>query len=80
LTAMKASTSVLNLMRAITGRQWRSRKRGVTWENFGKLNTSCAAAFWNALYGFDCGGRESSQERVAVVEVSHDELLDQDLC
>jgi len=35
-----------DLMQAITGSQWRSRKKGVTWENFGKLNTRRAAAFW----------------------------------
>jgi len=39
LTATKVSTSVMNLMLAITRSQWRSRKRGVTWEKFGKLNT-----------------------------------------
>jgi len=51
LTAMKASTSLLNLMRAITRSQWRLRKRGVTWGNFGKLNTRCAAAFWMRFKG-----------------------------
>jgi len=33
----------------------------------------------DALYTFDCRGRESSQERVAVVKASDDERLDQDL-
>jgi len=51
LTATKVSTSVLNLMRAITGRQWRSRKRGVTWGNFVKLNMRHAAAFWMRCKG-----------------------------
>jgi len=52
LTAMKVSTSVLNRMRSITGSQW---KREVTWENFGKLNTRRAAAFWMRCKGLiDC--------------------------
>uniref|UniRef100_A0A0E9TAB5 Uncharacterized protein n=1 Tax=Anguilla anguilla TaxID=7936 RepID=A0A0E9TAB5_ANGAN len=37
LAAWYASTKVLNLMRAITGSQWRSVSRGLTWECLGKL-------------------------------------------
>ena len=51
LTALWVSTIVLNLMQAATGSQGRSRKRGVTWENFGRLNTSRAAAFWMCCKG-----------------------------
>ena len=32
LTALQASTIVLNLMHATTGSQWRSWKREVTWD------------------------------------------------
>jgi len=70
LKALQASTNDLNLMRAITGSQWRSRKRGVTWEHFGNLNTRHAAMFWMSCKGLT----ESSQERIAVVKTS----LDQD--
>ena len=34
----------------------------------------------DALQRFDRGGRESSQERVAVVEAGDDKCLDQELC
>ena len=42
-------------------------------------NKSC---YWvlDALQRLDRGGRESSQERVAVVEAGDDECLDQELC
>ena len=64
LTALKASTIVLNWMRDATGSQWRSRrKEGVTWEDLGKLLM-----------------RHQSQEGVAVVQVGDDQRLDQDLC
>ena len=46
LTAMKASTIFLNRILAATGSQWRSRRRGVMWENLGRLKTRHAAAFW----------------------------------
>ena len=36
--------------------------------------------FWMRFKGLIAGGRESSQERVAVVEASDDERLDQHLC
>ena len=35
------------LSRLAQGGEPRSRKRGVTWENFGRLNASRAAAFWS---------------------------------
>ena len=37
LTALKASTIVLNWLQAATGSQWRSQSRGVTWESLGSL-------------------------------------------
>ncbi len=40
-----ASISVLSLMQAATGSQFRETKRGVTWALFGSLKTSRAAAF-----------------------------------
>jgi len=36
--------------------------------------------FWMCCKGLDCGGWESSQERVAGVEASDDERLGQDPC
>jgi len=45
--------------------------------------TKHTAAFWMRCKGLRAGagrGRESSQERFAVVEASDDERLDQDLC
>jgi len=36
----------LKRMRAATGNQWRERRSGVVWVNFGRLKTSRAAAFW----------------------------------
>ena len=33
LTALKASAIVLNQMRTATGSRWRSKLKGVTWEN-----------------------------------------------
>ena len=42
---------MLNLMQAATGSQLRLQKTGVTWENFGRLNTSRAAVFWICCKG-----------------------------
>ena len=39
LTALESRTIILNRMRAATGSQWRSRRRGVTLENLGILKT-----------------------------------------
>jgi len=72
---MKVSTSVLNA--TITGSQWRLRKRGVTWENFGKLNTRRAAAFWMRCKGLIV--EAGSPARRELQETSDDERLDQDL-
>jgi len=49
------------------------------WENFGKY--VCGALLHSGcVVRLDSGGMESSQEKVAVVETSDDERLDQDLC
>jgi len=50
---------------------------GVTWENFGKLNTRHAAVFWRKGLIVAAG---SPARRVAVVEASDGMRLDQDLC
>ena len=68
MTALYASTIILNLMRATTGSQWTSRKRGVTCE--------ARCRILDALQRFNRSGRESSQERFAVVEAGDDQLLD----
>lgn len=36
-------------MRAATGSQWRSWRRGITWENLGRLKTRRAAVFWYVI-------------------------------
>ena len=64
LTALKASVVVLNLMQTATGSQWRSRRRrGVTWENLGRLKTRRAAAFWICCSSFvaEAGGPAKSE-------------------
>ncbi len=40
MVVLYASISVLNLMRAATGRQCKETKRGVTWALLGSLKTS----------------------------------------
>ena len=54
LTAWYAST--LNLMRAITGSQWRSVSKGVVCVYLGTLNIRHATAFWISCRGLiaDC--------------------------
>jgi len=51
----------------------------LTWENFGKLNTRHAAAFWMRCKGL-IAEAGSPARRFAVVKMSVDERLDQDLC
>jgi len=63
-------------MRAITRSQWRSRKRGVTWDTKTQVEHQARCCVLDAFYGFYCRG----QERVALVEASDGEHLDQDLC
>ena len=46
MVALNASIRVLYSVRAMTRRQWREWRRGVTCENFGWLKTKWAAAFW----------------------------------
>lgn len=46
MAALQARTSVLGLIRAVTGSQCRELSKGGKWENFQRLNTSRAAAFW----------------------------------
>jgi len=75
---MKVSTSVLNLMFVINGSQWRSWKRGATWENLFKLNTRRAAVFWMRCKGLIV--EAGSPARRELQEASDDERLDQDLC
>ena len=36
-TALKASTIILNRTQAAPGSQWRSQRRGVTWENLSRF-------------------------------------------
>ncbi len=45
MVVLYASISVLKLMRAATGSQYKEMKRGVTWALLGLLKTSRAAAF-----------------------------------
>jgi len=51
-------------MREITGSQWRSRKRGVMWENFGKLNNRRAAAFWMRFKGLIVEARSPAKREL----------------
>lgn len=44
LSALKASISVLNVLRATTGEQWREASNGGCGRNLGRLNMSCADA------------------------------------
>ena len=67
LMALKASTIVLNWMRAATGSQWRSWRSRVTEENLGRLKTRHAAAFWICCNGLVAVAGSRSQEQVAVV-------------
>src|SRR4029434_1038082 len=52
VSALYASISDLNLIRAATGSQWSSTSSGVTCALFGWLNTRRAAAFWTICSGF----------------------------
>ena len=63
MTAWYASTNVLNLMRAITGSQWRSVSSGVVCVYLGALNIRHAAAFWISCSGLMAdAGRPGSRE------------------
>ena len=63
MTAWYASTDVLNLMRAITGNQWRSVSSGVVCVYLGMLNIRRAAAFWISCSGLMADvGRPASRE------------------
>ena len=63
LVALYASIRVLYSVRAVTGSQWRERRRGVTCENLGWLKTRRAAAFWIIWRGLSVhAGRPVSRE------------------
>ena len=46
---------------------------------FRQVEHEACCSILDTLQRFDCGGRESSQERIAVVEAGDDERLDQGL-
>ena len=63
LTALSASTNVLNLMRAITGSQWRSVSSRVVCVYLGALKIRRAAGFWISCSGLMAdAGRPASRE------------------
>ena len=63
LIAWYASTNVLNLMRAITGSQWRSMSSRVVCVYLGALKIRRAAAFWISCSGLMAdAGRPASRE------------------
>ena len=57
LIAWYASTNVLNLMRAITGSQWRSVSSRVMCVYLGALKIRRAAAFWISCSGLMADAR-----------------------
>ena len=63
MIAWYASTNVLNLMRAITGSQWRSVSSRVVCVYLGALKIRRAAAFWISCSGLMAdAGRPASRE------------------
>ena len=74
--ALKASTIVLNQKRAATGSQWRSWRRGVTWENLGRLKTRRAAAFWLCCNSWVAeAGSPAKRELYSLVSTSSNTTL-----
>ena len=65
-------------MRAITGSQWRSVSRGVTWECLGTLNTRRAPPFWISCKGLIADARQASQQSVAVIHTRQDHCLNKE--
>ena len=63
MIAWYASTNVLNLMRAITGSQWRSVSSRVVCVYLGVLKIRHEAAFWISCSGLMAdAGRPASRE------------------